>query len=115
MANMCDRCPRRDMALLFELMGEKAHAERIRGEGCPRWWAVTETNEHGAVRVREACESELLPEILWRQGARLEEAMQTAQSGQNIASQGFSAMLKMALFHRVEGDGERASRALPEG
>jgi hypothetical protein len=83
---MCDRCPRGDVARLFEALGERQAAEEIRAAGCPWWWAVELVQGAGAgrqVKVEEGCGVEYLPRFLTEYGARVAEALGQVQDVKN--------------------------------
>lgn len=92
MPGMCSRCPRRDTALLLRELGQIKQADQIEREGCPWFWAIQETNGSGAVRITEKCGAEVLPEFLTDFGAKIIEALQTAQSSRNEVAKGFERL-----------------------
>lgn len=112
---ICEMCPNRylanlqrssgeDFAALFRALGSddiaqsiqtkhEAQALEIENRGCPWWWGLTEKNSAtGVSREFFDCGVTHIAKLLLDQGAKTEEALQTAQSFRNVIEVGFKSL-----------------------
>lgn len=105
----CEGCPRKDVAslqrsiaTLHRSLGSEdlakeceARALEIDQSSCPWWWGVKEENKTtGQIRHSFVCGAQAMVGFMVDQGARVEEALQTAQSSRNDAAIGLNSIVQ---------------------
>lgn len=99
---MCEACPNRAMMNLNKSLGNEDESRRIEQAGCKWWWGmeyeeIINGKLSGLKETRYECGINHLGAMLKDQGARVEEALQTANSHRNVISDGFENVVRAVI------------------
>lgn len=100
---MCEQCPNRHLADLFEQLGSQDKAAAIRASGCSWWWGVPEEDEEtGQSRTRYMCGAAALPGYLRRYGHDVVRAVDCIQDDREERQRALAAVQNACDVHGLE-------------